>query len=97
MDDDSDHVSFIRQIDDDEESHNGRYVRRNTGQDYMVEPFVRQTEMNISNITVIKSQTGSILRRSHLNLNSRLVSLHNLVMREYQHGTVSVFFIMSIS
>ena len=63
----------------------------------MVEPFVRQIEMNISKITLIKIQTASVLRRSHLNLNGILISLHNLIMHGYQRGTVLVVFILSIS
>ena len=85
MDNDSDNVSFIIQREDDEESHNGCSIRRNTGQGSMVGPFVRRIEMNISNITVIKSQTGSVLCRSHLNPNIRIISLHNLIMHGSQH------------
>ena len=97
MDNDSDNVSFIIQIEDDEESHNGCSIRRNTGQGSMVGPFVRRIEMNISNITLIKSQTAGVFCRSHLNPNGILISLHNLIMHGYQHGTVLVVFILSIS
>ena len=89
-------VNAIHQRNDDEEHHNVRNVRRNMGFE-RAEPFCRRIAMTIPNITVMRSQTGSILRRSYLNPNSRLVSLHHLILQGSQHGTISVFFILSIS
>ena len=88
--------NVIQQRNDGEEERNFRNVRRNMGLD-RVEPFSRRIPMSIPNISVMRSQTGSILRRSYLNPNSRLLSLHDLVLNGSLHGTVSVFFILSIS
>jgi hypothetical protein len=53
--------------------------------------------MGINSIQVFCSQSGSVLRRSALNPNSRLVSLHNVHLQGSNHGTVSVFIILSIA
>ena len=53
--------------------------------------------MTIPIITVMRSQTESILSWSYLNQNSRLVSLHHLKLQVKKHEIVSVFFILNIS
>ena len=53
--------------------------------------------MGINNIQVFCSQSGSVLRRSALNPNSRLVSLQDVHLQGSHHGTVSVFIILSIA
>jgi hypothetical protein len=88
--------NVIHQRNDGEGERNFRNVRRNMGLD-RVEPFSRRILMSIPNISVMRSQTRSIPRRSYLNPNSILLSLQHLVLNGSQHRTLSVFLILSIS
>ena len=79
-------------INDDDD----RNVRRNRGQD-RVEPFRTRVPITINHISIMRSQTAAILRRPFLNPNSRLLPLHELILNGSSHGTMSIFFILSIS
>ena len=60
----------------EDEEDNDRNQRRNLGQN-RPEPFRVRHQLSIEHITIMRSQTGSVQRRAHLNPNSRILSLHD--------------------
>ena len=85
---------------DEDDNNNNRNVRQNIGRNNDLprqEPFATPVPLAIGNIQIIKSQSGRALCRTPLNPRSRVLPLANLISNGSEHGTVCIFYIMSIS
>ena len=61
------------------------------------EPFIKNIDLTMENLSVVRSHTVGIMQKQSFNPTSTLISLHDLVTHGSKHGTNIVLIILSIS
>ena len=87
----------ISTMDEEMEQNIGNVHLRDEEDDNNNHNVTTPVPLTIGNIQIIKSQSGRALCRTPLNPRSRVLPLANLISNGSEHGTVCIFYIMSIS
>ena len=61
------------------------------------EPFLKNIDLKMENLSVVRSHTVGVVQKQSFNPTSTLISLNDLVTHGSKHGTNVVLIILSIS